>query len=186
MRRLARSSLIGPVVAFVLLGMLSYAVVPHNRVAHGYSFDWPTQPYLRDSYGNYSYRDMQFTFYGCGSGWCWFKDVGSYVHFVADPSSGYHYDSWGFLIAGSQAAVPNDWEWGSLYLHHGNTPFTKWGTRNVDMLLRTDVRVSQCQTSNCASVYNHVSYGSNLSAYVPAGSTTGNCYYKRLPLEYYC
>jgi hypothetical protein len=55
-------------LAVLLAALIAVIAARDQREVEAYSFDWPSQPYLRDDYGNYAYSDLTFT-WGTWASW---------------------------------------------------------------------------------------------------------------------
>ncbi len=177
------------ITALLLSIIIGFAAVAPERSsrASAVTFNWSTQPYLRDAWGNYAYRGMSTNWWGCGSGWCWFGQVTSYVNIVASPEFGYHYDSAGILRSGTGGWFPNNWNGTSLYLNYYNTPYN-WSPTltptNVDL-----EGTAYVHAAHCSFMVTYPDYGNILGATIPYNTTSpgwGNCGFKKLPHSYGC
>ena len=171
-----------------LLGLVLGATLlqPHRSTA--YSFDWPANPYESDYDGNYAYRDMWFEWWGCSGGWCWFGNMGTWAN-ITSPSAGYHYDSWGAVIEGSQNFYATWFNGGALSPSwtYYNTPRTQYpGSLPVDMYGETVVQSGLCGNQYCAATGTFWTYASFLGSVVPAGSSYGYCDERWYPWANYC
>lgn len=178
------------IAALLLSITIGFAAVAPERSprASAVTFNWPTQPYLRDSWGNYAYRGMSTNWWGCGSGWCWFGQVTSYVNIVASPEFGYHYDSAGVRRTGEAGA--NDWYAEDRYFDYYNTPAV-WNPSlsSVDTYGTTYVHTTHCHTNACGFSSTYQEVGNTLGATIPYNTTNpgwSNCGFKKLPHSYGC
>lgn len=153
---------------------------PGNSASAG-QFQWPGQPYLRDWYGNYSYRDLQYDWWGCSGSWCWFGAVGSYTNIIA---SGYRYDSHGANV--SDGSPPDLWEGIQVSLTSANTPYTRWADMSGDMHGDVTVTSSYCQTQACAFITSFQGDGAVLHSTRVSGASSGTCTLKKYPAAWSC
>jgi hypothetical protein len=174
-------------LALVVLLAIGFLLAPASgRPGEATTFTWPTTPYLRDAYGNYAFRSMTADWWGCSSNWCWYGPVTSYVHIVAQPQFGYHYDSAGVLRSGS-GQFQNNWNPAPLYLDYYNTP-RRWtpdlNPPLVDLFGTVWVHTVHCETVLCYFIGTYASYGNLLSArfeYNTQYPGWQNCNFKQYP-----
>jgi hypothetical protein len=159
------------------------ASIPSPRHVEAYTFDWLGQPYLRDYYGNYAYRDIFLSWSNWdGSGYSGLANPGSYVNFA---TTSYSYYSFG-ATADSAAPGTGLWDGGAQYLDYYNTP--RWTYANVGHAIKgnTEVFFHHCAGQNCASPGLYTVYGSGFWAQIPGYATTANCVSKQTPVYYGC
>ena len=144
--------------------------------AYPYSFDWPGQGYVADLAGNAAYRDLTFEWdywvNSSGHTWTSVYPVTSYVH-IANPSAGYHFDSWGLWVMWScafpYAGTSNMW-YDQFSVTFGN-PTTVFVPTWVFPCGQTFVRFGMCGNLLCGPSGVQMSYHSGyLEARIPSGS----------------